>query len=99
MIKLSNYDNNTHKDLLKKNEVNKGATFVAAEVVAGISVGSVIGYYIDQYLNTKVLFLLIFVILGLISSLYNIYVKNYKVFFYIYVPTRIQSRIHLLNYS
>lgn len=74
--KLSNYDDKQSKDLLKKKEINKGITFVVAEIVAGISVGSIIGYYIDQYLNTKVLFLLIFVILGLISSLYNIYVKN-----------------------
>ena len=74
--KLSNYDNKDCKNLLKKKEINKGITFVVAEIVAGISVGSIIGYYLDQYLNTKVLFLLIFVILGLVSSLYNIYVKN-----------------------
>lgn len=71
--KLSIYDN---QNPLKKKEINKGFSFVVAEIVAGISVGSIIGYYIDQYLNTKMLFLLIFVILGLISSLRNIYVKN-----------------------
>lgn len=59
----------------KKNDLNKGSGFIVAEIVAGVSVGGAIGYYIDYYLNTKILFLLIFVILGLISSLYNIYIK------------------------
>ncbi len=59
----------------KISEERGGASFIAAELVAGVIVGSLIGYNLDQYLHTKILFLLIFIILGLISSLYNIYNK------------------------
>lgn len=75
-IKLSDFEK---KYLQSKTQIKneRGASFIAAELIAGVIVGVLIGYNLDQYLQTKILFLLIFVILGLISSLYNIY-KKYK---------------------
>ncbi len=59
-----------------KQEERGNASFIAIEIVAGITVGATLGYYTDQFLHTKILFLLIFMILGLISSMYNIYKKH-----------------------
>jgi ATP synthase protein I len=75
--KLTAFEEKSPSINIKPKESNQGALFIAAEIIAGISIGTLIGYNLDQYLHTKVLFLLIFVILGLISSLYNIY-KKYK---------------------
>ncbi len=72
--KISEYEQKYSAPTPKK-ELDKGASFVVAEIVAGISIGGIVGYYLDYYFQTKILFILIFVILGLISSLYNIYKK------------------------
>lgn len=75
--KLNDFEKKYLQSKARKFRNERGAGFIAAELVAGVVVGVLIGYNLDQYLNTKILFLLIFVILGLISSLYNIY-RKYK---------------------
>jgi ATP synthase protein I len=75
--KLAEYQKKYDNPKLEQEKTPSSALFIAAEIVAGISIGTIVGYYFDRFLHTKILFLLIFIILGLISSLYNIY-KKYK---------------------
>ena len=62
--KINNFEKKYFKD--KVQDIKKegtGASFIAAELIAGVIVGTLIGYNLDQYLNTKILFLLIFIIM------------------------------------
>lgn len=65
-----------HVQLPKKDNLPKNTSvYVITELLASIGLGTLIGYQLDQYFNTRALFLFIFIILGLISSLYSIYIK------------------------
>jgi len=73
--KISNFKAKHMHPHKSEKALKSSGVYVITELIASIGLGALIGYQLDQYFSTHALFLFIFIILGLISSLYNIYIK------------------------